>query len=455
MDSSKGGGNKSQSRNGPPSGGGNNNRGKMNNTPSSGNSGSGIKRRSDNGPRFNDRNMLDRGLMNRGGPMPPPMLMPQMGPPGGFGSPMMPNPMAGGPMDPAWMEPRPPPMGIMGAPTYEIPIREKSEEERKFTGRCRIFVANLPPKVTEASLKELFEQFGEVSEVFLGKSNAFAFVKMDTRKHAEDARDALDNKNYEGRTLRVRLAAHAAAVKVKNLSPMVTNELLEYAFCYFGEVERAIVITDERGRSTGEGIVEFARKQAAQICLKRCTTECFLLTANPSPVIVEPFEQKDEDEGFTERHVQRHTHEFRMEREVGPRFAEPGTFEYEFGQRWKQLYELEKEKRERLELEVREARQALIEQMDFARMEHQTKLLKEKLRMMEEQSGKYTELRNNRAEIEKRREEERAREEALFRQREEEILRRSMAAEYGSMHNQDAVALQDLIERVRFSDRSY
>lgn len=445
------GANKSAPRNVSQSGSGGV-RVKVTNSPS--NTG-GIKRRSNNNGGHGN---FDRqgGPMNRG-PVPP--MMPQ-GPPMNLVGQMMPPGMQGG-MDPAWMEPRPPPMGIMGAPTYELPFREKSEEERKFTGRCRIFVANLPPKVTENSLKELFEQFGEVSEVFLGKSNAFAFVKMDTRKHAEDARDALDNKNYDGRTLRVRLAAHAAAVKVKNLSPMVTNELLEYAFCYFGEVERAIVITDERGRSIGEGIVEFARKSSAQICLKRCTTECFLLTANPSPVIVEPFEQKDEDEGFTERHVMRHTHEFRMEREVGPRFAEPGTFEYEFGNRWKQLYDLEKEKRERLELEVREARQALIEQMDFARMEHQTKMLKEKLRMMEEQSGKYSELRTNRAEIEKRREEERAREEALFRQREEEILRRSMATDYGSLQHQEtdlrlqANALQELLDRVRFSNNPY
>lgn len=40
----------------------------------------------------------------------------------------------------------------------------------------------------------------------------------------------------KGRTLRVRSAPHSAAIRVKNLSPFVTNELLEKAFSIFGDV---------------------------------------------------------------------------------------------------------------------------------------------------------------------------------------------------------------------------
>jgi hypothetical protein len=46
----------------------------------------------------------------------------------------------------------------------------------------------------------------------------------------------LDGKVLKGRTLRVRSAPHSAAVRVKNLSPFVTNELLEKAFSIFGDV---------------------------------------------------------------------------------------------------------------------------------------------------------------------------------------------------------------------------
>lgn len=139
----------------------------------------------------------------------------------------------------------------LGQPTLELPTKENTET-KKFTGRCRIFIANLPNNTTEEALRKLFEEFGEVSEVYLGKSN-FAFVKMDTRRNAELAKSSIDGRTFEGRILRVRLAAHAAALRVKNLSNTVTNELLEYAFSYFGEVERAVVITDDRGRSIGEG----------------------------------------------------------------------------------------------------------------------------------------------------------------------------------------------------------
>jgi proline- and glutamine-rich splicing factor len=47
----------------------------------------------------------------------------------------------------------------------------------------------------------------------------------------------------------------------------------------FGEVERAVVVVDDRGRSTGEGVVEFARKPGAQQALKRINDGVFLMTS--------------------------------------------------------------------------------------------------------------------------------------------------------------------------------
>ncbi|KAH7947364.1 hypothetical protein HPB52_010494 [Rhipicephalus sanguineus] len=108
----------------------------------------------------------------------------------------------------------------------------------------------------------------------------------DTRQNAEAAKAALDFMPMQQKPLRVRFATHGAALKVKNFSQWVTNELLELAFSVFGEVERAVVIVDDRGRSVGEGIVEFSRKQAAQQALKRCSEECFILTR--SVVLVVP-----------------------------------------------------------------------------------------------------------------------------------------------------------------------
>lgn len=104
------------------------------------------------------------------------------------------------------------------------------------------------------------------------------FLK-DYRHNAEAAKAALDGSQHKGRTLRVRFSNQGSAIKIKNLSPFVSNELLEMAMQQFGDVERAVVVVDDRGRSTGEGIVEFARKPGAQQALKRINDGIFLMTS--------------------------------------------------------------------------------------------------------------------------------------------------------------------------------
>ena len=72
----------------------------------------------------------------------------------------------------------------------------------------------------------------------------------------------------KGRVIRVRFAAHGAAIKIKYLAPSISNEMLEQAFGQFGPVERAVVFVDERGKSLGEGLVEFQRKPSAQMSFR-------------------------------------------------------------------------------------------------------------------------------------------------------------------------------------------
>ena len=76
----------------------------------------------------------------------------------------------------------------------------------------------------------------------------------------------------------MRFAASSCSVKVSNLNPTVSNELLAQAFTAFGEVEEAIVATDDRGKPLGYGIVDFARKGQAQAAIQQCRNEPFLLT---------------------------------------------------------------------------------------------------------------------------------------------------------------------------------
>ncbi|VDD89449.1 unnamed protein product [Enterobius vermicularis] len=245
--------------------------------------------------------------------------------------------------------------------------------KKKFTGRCRLFVGNLPNDLKEDELKELFSPHGEIAECYLS-GKGFAFLRMDTRAHAESAKESVDGKLIHGRPVRVRFAVHGAALRVKELSAAVSNELLYHAFSAFGEVERAVHIVDEKGKPTGEGIVEFERKLPAQEALHQIRDKVFLLTSSPKPLVVEMLEPKDEDDGLAERMISR-SPQLQKERELGPRFPPANSFEYVFGLKWKELYEMERQRRNQLEEELKEARRRLEADMEIAYQDYQTQML--------------------------------------------------------------------------------
>lgn len=270
---------------------------------------------------------------------------------------------------------------------------EAPKEQKKFTGRCRLFVGNITPEVTEEQFKEMFTPFGEVSEVFVNAARGFGFIRLDYRINAERAKMELDGQMRNNRVLRVRFATHGAALKVFNLSPFVSNELLEQAFSQFGEVERAIVCVDDRGRSCGEGIVEFARKPGAQSALKRINEGVFLLSAYPRPVRVEMLEQRDEEDGLTEKFVQRNDG-FRKDREKEPRFAPPGSFEFEFGMKHRQIDDMEKERSERIKQDMESERTRLAEEMETAIFDYQADQIRQDLMRQQEELKRLDEMKN-------------------------------------------------------------
>ncbi|KAG2456785.1 PSPC1 protein, partial [Polypterus senegalus] len=268
--------------------------------------------------------------------------------------------------------------------------------EKTFTQRCRLFVGNLPTDITEDDFKKLFAKYGEANEVFINRDRGFGFIRLETRTLAEIAKAELDGTILKNRPLRIRFATHGSALTVKNLSPVVSNELLEQAFSQFGPVERAIVVVDDRGRPTGKGFVEFAAKPAARKAMDRCTEGAFLLTT---------------------------------EREQPPRFAQPGTFEFEYSSRWKALDDMERQQRDQVDRNIREAKEKLEAEMEAARHEHQLMLMRQDLMRRQEELRRLEELRNQelqkRKQIEMRHEEERRRrEEEMLRQREQEEMRR-------------------------------
>ena len=75
-----------------------------------------------------------------------------------------------------------------------------------------IYVGNLSRFATEASLKTLFSQFGNVSSVklikdkFTGSPKGFAFIEMNNTNEATAAIAELNGQELEGQRLRVNEA---------------------------------------------------------------------------------------------------------------------------------------------------------------------------------------------------------------------------------------------------------
>ena len=75
-----------------------------------------------------------------------------------------------------------------------------------------IYVGNLLFDVTEGELKELFEPFGQVTEVrlvmdkFSGKSKGFGFIEMPSKEEAGKAIEKLNGKDIKGRAMTVNEA---------------------------------------------------------------------------------------------------------------------------------------------------------------------------------------------------------------------------------------------------------
>ncbi|MDX2017465.1 MAG: RNA-binding protein [Planctomycetota bacterium] len=76
----------------------------------------------------------------------------------------------------------------------------------------KLYVGNLSFKTTEAELRALFEEFGEVTSASLvmdretGRPRGFGFVEMSNAEQAQAAIGALHGKNVGGRDLTVNEA---------------------------------------------------------------------------------------------------------------------------------------------------------------------------------------------------------------------------------------------------------
>lgn len=75
-----------------------------------------------------------------------------------------------------------------------------------------IYVSHLSWNTKNEGLQKLFEQYGEVTSAniitdrFSGRSRGFGFVEMPDDAAAQKAIDALNNTDFDGRTISVNVA---------------------------------------------------------------------------------------------------------------------------------------------------------------------------------------------------------------------------------------------------------
>ena len=246
---------------------------------------------------------------------------------------------------------------------------------------------NLPRTAKKECIIKLLEPFGEVDDVYYDDVKRIAIVRVDYKENAEKAVQKLNKINWRGSVLKVQFSAPLNYIKLRNLSPFVTNELLKYGFSVFGSVEKALVAVDHRGKPTGEGIVEFNRKHQAKLAVTHCTENLFFLTTSPRPVIAEHLSSVCDGEGFKDRvlktltksNMSKKYKKFLKERQMGPRFAESGTFEYEHGEKWKKLFEVYDAKRKDLEKEFLEQERQLLDELEKSEFVFKTELPKQQV----------------------------------------------------------------------------
>ena len=75
-----------------------------------------------------------------------------------------------------------------------------------------LYVGNLPYSTNDQSLREAFEQFGEVSSASVisdresGRSKGFGFVEMPNNSEADAAIKGLNESSIDGRNIKVNQA---------------------------------------------------------------------------------------------------------------------------------------------------------------------------------------------------------------------------------------------------------
>lgn len=150
-------------------------------------------------------------------------------------------------------------------------------------GMKKLYMGNIPFTATEEEIREYYQQFGSVKEVFVprdknsGEGRGFAFVTM-AEEDIQQAIEATNGADFGGRNLVVneplpvgkkapsrgrRTSDRGTKLYVGNLSYYTVTETLEELFGEFGEVLDCYLPEDPAsGGSRGFGFVTMMKEDA-------------------------------------------------------------------------------------------------------------------------------------------------------------------------------------------------
>lgn len=229
--------------------------------------------------------------------------------------------------------------------------RSKLEEMKaQFTN---IFVKNLDEAVSEEKLKKSFEAFGEIQSCFIqrdeqGKSRGFGFINFVDHESAQKAVDAMNNAEYEGRTIFVGRAQkkserteelrrqfeslkmermnkfHGVNLYVKNIDENVNEDQLRLEFTPFGNITSLKIMTDEAGRSRGFGFVCYSAPEEAARAIQDANGRM----VNGKPLYVALAQRREERRAQLENQFAQRQQQLRMQNMAGMNIYQQGPLFY-------------------------------------------------------------------------------------------------------------------------------
>ena len=147
-----------------------------------------------------------------------------------------------------------------------------------------LFITNFPPTADEASMRELFEKYGEIAEIRFpslqfNTHRRFCYVEFVLNQQAQSALDLNGHAFDDGLRLSVKLSdpeqkqnrsgamEERREVYVKNVNWSATENDLKDLFSKFGNVESTRIPRNVGGSSKGFGYVVFSSPEEANAAL--------------------------------------------------------------------------------------------------------------------------------------------------------------------------------------------